>query len=399
MYKGILMTSPTATSILSDELLERFLKRSADYDRDNAFFQEDFDELKELGYLKLAVPTELGGGGLNLTDMSKETRRLGKYAGATALALNMHVYWTGIAADLWRSGDKSLEWILTKAVEGEVFAAGHAESGNDLPLLLSTSSAERVDGGYKITAKKSFGSLSPVWTWMGLHAMDTSDPEAPKVVHVFVPRDAEGLKVVENWDVLGMRATQSHDTHLDGVFVPDENIARVVPAGAAGIDQFVIAVFAWALIGFGNIYYGMAERAIEMTVASLQKRTSIALTRSYAYHPDYQRSLAEMVIEFEGIGPHIEKIADDWSSGVDYGAEWGLKIVAAKFRAVEGAWKIIDTALDLAGGFGIFKASGMEQLWRDGRLGRIHPASGAVTREFVAKTALGINPDEQPRWG
>ena len=143
----------------------------------------------------------------------------------------------------------------------------------------------------------------------------------------------------------------------------------------------------------------MAERAIEMTVASLQKRTSIALTRSYAYHPDYQRSLAEMVIEFEGIGPHIEKIADDWSSGVDYGAEWGLKIVAAKFRAVEGAWKIIDTALDLAGGFGIFKASGMEQLWRDGRLGRIHPASGAVTREFVAKTALGINPDEQPRWG
>jgi len=393
------MTSSTASSILSDELLERFLKRSADYDRDNVFFQEDFDELKELGYLKLAVPTELGGGGLNLAEMSKETRRLGKHAGATALALNMHIYWTGIAADLWRSGDKSLEWILKKAVDGEVFSAGHAESGNDLPLLVSTTNAERVDGGYKITGKKSFGSLSPVWTWMGIHAMDTGDPEAPKVVHAFVPRNAEGLEVVENWDVLGMRATQSHDTHFDGVFVPDENIARVVPAGAAGIDQFVIAIFAWALIGFGNIYYGMAERAIEMTVASLKKRTSLALTRSYAYHPDFQRSLAEMVIEFEGIGPHIEKIADDWCNGVDYGAEWGLKIVAAKFRAVEGSWKIIDTALDLAGGIGIFKASGMEQLWRDGRLGRIHPASGAVTREFVAKTALGISPDEQPRWG
>ncbi len=144
------MTSSTASSILTDEMLAQFLARSADYDRDNTFFQEDFEDLKRIGYLKLAVPTELGGGGLNLVEMSRETRRLGKYAGATALALNMHVYWTGIAADLWRSGDESLEWILTKAMDGEVFAAGHAESGNDMPLLLSTTDAERVDGGYKI---------------------------------------------------------------------------------------------------------------------------------------------------------------------------------------------------------------------------------------------------------
>ncbi|NQW18024.1 MAG: acyl-CoA/acyl-ACP dehydrogenase [Chloroflexi bacterium] len=386
-------------SVLTEDMLGRFLTRSSEYDRENKFFFEDLEEFKEAGYLKLAVPKELGGGGLNLAEMSKETGRLGKYAPATALALNMHVYWTGIAADLWRSGDKSLEWLLHKAIDGEIFAAGHAESGNDMPLLLSTTNAEPVEGGYKFTGKKSFGSLSPVWTWMGLHGMDTSDPENPKIVHAFLPRDSKGLKVVENWDVLGMRATQSHGTELDGVFVPTETIARVVPIGATGIDHFVIATFAWALFGFANIYYGMAERAIEMTVESLQKRKSLALTRSYAYHPDYQHELAEMVIEFEGIGPHIEKIAEDWSNGVDYGAEWGLKIVAAKYRAVEGAWKIIDTALELAGGFGIFKASGLEQLWRDGRLGRIHPASGAVTREFVAKTALGINPDEQPRWG
>ena len=113
-------TSSTSSSILTDELLARFQSRSADYDRDNTFFQEDFDELKEIGYLNLAVPSELGGGGLNLAEMSRETRRLGKHAPATALGLNMHIYWTGIAADLWRSGDKSLEWLLKKSVEGEV---------------------------------------------------------------------------------------------------------------------------------------------------------------------------------------------------------------------------------------------------------------------------------------
>ena len=66
----------------------------------------------------------------------------------------MHVYWTGVAADLWRAGDTSLKWLLEEAVRGAVFAAGHAESGNDIPVLLSTTKAERVEGGYRFTGPK-----------------------------------------------------------------------------------------------------------------------------------------------------------------------------------------------------------------------------------------------------
>ena len=105
----------------------------------------------------------------------------------------MHVYWTGLAADLWRSGDRSLEWLLRGAASGEVFAAGHAEPGNDFPVLLSTARAERVDGGYRFYGHKFFGSLTPVWTFLGVHAMDSSDPAAPKVVHAFVRRDDTGV--------------------------------------------------------------------------------------------------------------------------------------------------------------------------------------------------------------
>ena len=165
------------------------------------------------------------------------------------------------------SGDVSLEWILREAAAGEIFAAGHAESGNDVPVLLSTSKAERVDGGYRFTGRKHFGSLTPVWTRFGMHGMDTSDPAQPKIVHAFMPRDAEGYTIKETWDVLGMRATRSDDTVLENVFVPDRYIARVVPAGGAGIDRFVLAVFAWALLGFGNVYYGLAKRALELSVA------------------------------------------------------------------------------------------------------------------------------------
>jgi alkylation response protein AidB-like acyl-CoA dehydrogenase len=311
----------------------------------------------------------------------------------------MHVYWTGVAADLWRDGEESLGWLLREAANGAVFAAGHAESGNDIPLLMSTTRAERVQGGYRFTGHKSFGSLTPVWTHLGMHGMDTSNPEAPTIVHAFMPRDSEGYSIRETWDVLGMRGTRSDDTILDGAFVPDRYIARVLPAGAAGMDAFVLAIFAWALLGFGNVYYGMAQRALDLTVETVKKKESLGVSRSMAYHPGVQQGIAEMVIELEGIGPHLEQVARDWSEGVDHGAAWVIRIVSAKYHAVESAWRIVDKALDLAGGFGIFRKGPFEQLFRDARLGRIHPANAMLSHELCAKLTLGIDPDEQPRWG
>jgi alkylation response protein AidB-like acyl-CoA dehydrogenase len=229
--------------------------------------------------------------------------------------------------------------------------------------------------------------------------MDTSNPAAPKIVHAFMPRASEGYSIKETWDTLGMRATRSDDTILEGAFVPDKYIGRVVAAGAAGIDLFVLGIFAWAEPTFANIYYAIARRAFDWTIENVKKKTSLALSRSMAYHAEVQHSVAEMAMELDAIEPHIEKVAQDWANGVDYGAAWGAKLVGMKHRAVEGAWRVVDTAMDLAGGFGIFKAAGFERLFRDARLGRIHPANSALAHEFVAKTVLGINPDETPRWG
>jgi alkylation response protein AidB-like acyl-CoA dehydrogenase len=389
----------TAEKGLTDQMLERFAKRAPQYDRDNAFFSDDFDELRQSGYLTIAVPVELGGGGLSLAGVAQQQRRLGYYAAPTALAINMHVYWTGTAADLWRAGDTSQQWLLEAAMAGEVFAAGHGESGNDVPVLLSTTRAERVEGGYRFTGRKSFGSLSPVWSFLGIHGMDTSDPARPRIVHAFMPRDTEGYRIEQNWDVMGMRATRSDDTILNGVFVPDRYVVRVVPAGAAGIDPFILGLFAWALLGFGNIYYGLARRALDVTIETVKAKKSIALTRSMAYHAELQHRVAQMGLAIEAIGPHLDRIADDWSRGVAHGASWPAKIFAAKFHAVEESWRVVDLALEVAGGFGIFRKSGLEQLFRDARLGRIHPANSMLTHEIVAKTLLGISPDEAPRWG
>jgi len=390
-----------ATQVMSEALYQRCAQRAPVYDRENRFFTEDFEELRGAGYLLMPVPSELGGWGMTLPEVCREQRRLAYYAPATALGLNMHVYWMGVAADLRRAGDPSLEWMLRQAAAGEVFAAGHAESGNDIPVLLSTTRAERVDGGYRFHGRKHFGSLTPVWTRFGLHGMDTSDPAGPQVVHAFMPRDTAGYRIENTWDVLGMRATSSDDTILEGCFVPDRYVARVVPAGAAGLDPFVASIFVWALMGFGNVYYGLARHAMDRAVETVKTKRPLAMSRPMAYHAEVQHAIAEMVIELETVEAVLDRAAHGWSENTEP-ANAGLllmRVLAAKYRAVESSWRVVDMALELSGGFGIFRAAGMERIFRDARLGRIHPANGFLTHELLAKLTLGINPDEQPRWG
>ena len=168
----------------------------------------------------------------------------------------MHLYWIGLLADLYRLGDSSLTWMIEEGATGEVFATGYGEAGNELPVLYPT--AKRVDGGYRLTGRKSFGSLSPVWTRLGLHGKDTSDPANPKIVHAFMPRDTPGYSIDKVWGAVGMRATASHDMVLDGAFVPDRYFARLAPPDFAGANLFVLAVFVWAEPTFGSIYLGLA---------------------------------------------------------------------------------------------------------------------------------------------
>jgi alkylation response protein AidB-like acyl-CoA dehydrogenase len=284
-----------------------------------------------------------------------------------------------------------------EAASGEVFAAGHGEAGNDLPLLLSTATAEPVDGGYRFTGRKMFGSLSPVWTRLGTHGMDASDPEHPVVVHAFMSRAAEGYEIKETWDTLGMRATRSDDTILNGVFIPNRYIARRVPAGA--LDPFIGALFAWALLNFGNIYYAVALRARDLAVTSARKKTSLAVSRTMVYHPEIQHQAAQMTLEIDAVESHLDRIAQDWSAGVDHGAQWPSKIVSAKYHAVESAKRVVDLAMDISGGAGLFRTNELERLYRDVRCGGFHPANSALVHEIVGKTTLGIDLGEQPRWG
>jgi alkylation response protein AidB-like acyl-CoA dehydrogenase len=388
----------TTASVLPDDLLARIDGRAPAYDRENRFFDEDFAELRASGLLDVALPVEYGGGGVRLDEYSHLLRRLAYHAPATALALNMHVYWTGVAADLLRAGDDSCRAVLERARSGDVLCALHGETGNDMPLLLSTTSAVRVEGGWSLTGRKIFGSLAPVWTLGGFHAVDTSDPDNPLIVHGFVPRDTAGVEVVETWDTLGMRATQSQDTVLTGAFAPDELVVSVCPVGFAGAGPFHVAVFAWALIGFASVYLGAAKRAFDLAVENVGRRSSIALTGTMANHPGIQHQIADMRMAYDAAEALLERTATDWATGVAH-PDWPVRLVGTRYTVINHAYDVVDRALDVSGGGGAFRRSRLEQLFRDVRMGRFHPGNTLLAHELIGKLCLGIDPDATPRWG
>ena len=400
-------TTPSTSAPSAEETIDRLLppdllaaidERAPVHDHENSFFTEDFEALKSTGFLGIAVPQDFGGSGLRLDDVSQALRRLAYVAPATAVAVNMHVYWTGVAADLLRAGDDSMRFVLEEASAGKTFAAIHGEAGNDMPLLLSSASAEKVDGGWKVNGHKIFGSLSPVWDHAGFHAMDTTDPAGPRIVHGFFPRDTPGLDIVETWDTLGMRATQSHDTVLSDAVAPDDMVVRVCPAGFAGADVFHVAVFAWALLGFASVYHGAARRAYDLTLAKLPTRSSVAMTNSMAHHPEVQHHVAEMRMALDASEALLDRTSSDWASGVEH-ADWPVRLVGTRYRVITESFDIVDRALDLSGGAGVFKRNRLEQIFRDVRMGRFHPGNTFLAHELIGKLCLGIDPDDPQRWG
>jgi alkylation response protein AidB-like acyl-CoA dehydrogenase len=384
----------TTDSLIDDDLLARIRSRAAVHDRENTFPHDDLRELQEVGYLRMLAPVGLGGFGFGLARVAREQTRLATAAPATALAINMHLVWTGVAKVLLDRGDPSLEWVLRDAAAGEVFAFGNSEAGNDLVLFGSTTDARPLDdGSYAFTGRKIFTSLSPVWTRLGVFGRDASDPAAPLLVHAFLDRGAAGVTTVDDWDTLGMRASQSNTTVLDGAVAPAERVFRTLPEGPSA-DPLIFGIFANFEILLAAVYTGISQRAIELAVEAAHRRTSMkAGGRSYAHDPDIRWKVAEAGIAHDAIPPQIEALANDVDALVQHGPAWFPQLVGLKVRATESARFVVDQALRVAGGSAIYSSSELGRLYRDVVAGIFHPSDGESAHNTVANALLGPMPE------
>ncbi|WP_028267297.1 acyl-CoA dehydrogenase family protein [Arthrobacter sp. MA-N2] len=381
----------TPSEILPDELLDRIRGRAAGYDQNNSFFHEDLEELAAAGYLKIFVPGSDGGLGLGLEAAAALQRRLATAAPATALAVNMHLVWTGVAHVLAARGDHSLDFVLKEAGKGEIFAFGISEAGNDSMLFDSGTTAEPLhDGAYSFTGRKIFTSLSPAWTRLGVFGKDRDAREGSgELVFGFIERDTPGHETLSDWDTVGMRASQSNTTLLHGAMVPPDRIFRKLPVGPHQ-DPLIFAIFACFETLLAAVYTGIGERAFTLAVEAAMRRTSAKYGgRSFAQDPDIRWKIADAAMAMDAIEPHLSSVARDVDALADHGAQWFPKFVGLKVRATENARTMVDMAIRVSGGSSYFRGSELERLYRDVLAGIFHPSNDESAHTTVANAWLG----------
>ena len=187
------------------------------------FVADNFASLKSSGLVEAGVPVEFGGGGASVDELAEMLRTLAHHCGSTALAFSMHTHQVAIPA--WR-------WIHQKAAPGASRCCKRI--AKERIILLSSGGsdwiggsgkAEKVEGGYRITARKVFSSGAPTGDLLMTGAMLESEGEPPMVLHFGVPMNSPHVKVLDTWRTLGMRGTGSHDVEIDGHVVPDAGVS------------------------------------------------------------------------------------------------------------------------------------------------------------------------------
>ncbi|MFJ2979770.1 acyl-CoA dehydrogenase family protein [Curtobacterium sp. NPDC087082] len=381
------MTKANPAAVLGDELLERIAARAPGYDAANAFCTEDLDELRTAGYLRLGVPVERGGAGLGLAATTAVQRRLAEAAPATALGLGMHQVWVQAARAVTARGGSFLQAVTDHAADDHLLAFGVSEPGNDAVLFDSLTTAEPDgDGGYRFTGTKVFTSLAPAWDVLSVFGKDRSGPE-PRLVHGFVLRSDGDVEHLDDWDTLGMRATQSRTTKLHGVHVPADRIVRTLPVGP-NQDPLVFGVFAAFELLVASVYVGIAARATALAVSAVRSRTAPDGTPRSA-DPDVRRAIADMRGTVDAIELQVTSLARSVDELDDLGPRWFPLLVGTKARAVDAAQHVVDEAMRVVGG-GAYRAGGeLARLARDVRAGQYHPSSRDSAARTIAASVLG----------
>lgn len=392
------MSEKTVEELLPESMLAGFRERAPRYDAQNAFFAEDLDELRAAGYLSAPAPAELGGAELSLEQLVRAQRRLAAFAPATALGVNMHLVWVQVARVLHDRGIDDLDWVLREAVAGETFAFGISEAGNEAVLLDSGSTAApHPEGGYLVSGTKIFTTLSPVWTRLGVHArVDPAAGEAeephpdPYLVFGFVRRDggdpAEGrIAHPGTWNPLGMRATQSWTTRLEGVRIAEGDVAaRIAPFD--GSHPLVFAIFSSFSILTAAVYAGIADRALELATASANRpaTTPDGTAGIRLDDPDVSARLGDAVLDHRASLDALALLARD-VDGRRSREDWFLALAAARNRVTDEARRAVDVAMRLVGAVGFQADAELARLYRDVLAGMFHPSSSRA----LARTVRG----------
>lgn len=357
-----------------------FERRAGDSDVSGSFVVDNYETLKELGMLAAGIPADLGGGGATHAELCDLIRTLATYCPSTSLALSMHSHL--VAATVWKHRHgKGGEPLLRKIVDEKIVLL--STGGSD--WVDSNGALTRVEGGYRMTARKIFGSGSPVADVMVTSSRYHDPSEGWKVLHFPLSMRAEGVTITDDWDSCGMRGTGSNTILIEDAFIPDESIALERPAGQWHPVWSMVVTVAFPI--FLAPYLGIAARARAMAAAEGRARWDKSAD------PHQVQLLGELDTL---LMPAQLAWQDMIRRANDYEFEVGLdnvnRTLIQKSILTRACIRSVEKAIEATGGKGFHRSFGLERLYRDVLAGSFHPLPAKKQELFTGRLSLGLDP-------
>lgn len=352
------------------------LRSSVDaHDRSGEIDAAAFDRLRQSGVIAALVPTDFGGGGVSHSEMGSIIRELGRRDPATALTLSMHSH--VVATQVWRHNHgMDAEKLFRKVADGAILISTGASD-----WVNSNGSTARIDGGYRVSARKVPASGCEVGQILVASSNWADAPDGPQVLHFAIPMSAEGISIEQTWDTLGLRATGSHTVVMDDVFVPEAAVALSRPADQWPMIWNVVLPSALPLIM--SAYLGIADTAVERVTESLLGRED----------PHVLQLVGEMMNAHGTAADTISAMFHDAQRlNFEPSDQLSARTLGRKTVVATAAIDTVRLGIEATGGYGYTRASELERLYRDVHGCLFHPLPRAKQTRFTGAVELGLDP-------
>ena len=382
------MNAPAAPSIdtamplgavdIARKLGPIFAGRANETKDEDQYVADNFALLKTSGLVEAGVPRELGGGGADVDELAAALRTLAYHCGSTGLAFSMHTHQVAIPAWRWEHQKVAAVEPLLKRVASERILL-LTSGGSD--WIGGSGTADKVEGGYRINARKIFTSGAPTGDILMTGAVLESAGEPPMVLHFGVPMNSPHVKVLDTWRTLGMRGTGSHDVAIDGHVVPEAAVAVKRKAGEWHPLFHIIGTIAFPLVY--AVYVGVAESARDIAIGLAKRKTPGRHAIDLAGRMETELAGARLALESMLAAMRVNAPSAVTVNDVMIGRQ----LVARHAIAA------VDYAMELAGGAGFYRSAGLERRFRDIQAARYHPLQAGPQAEYAGSMALGLPVD------
>ncbi|SHG35450.1 acyl-CoA dehydrogenase family protein [Ornithinibacillus halophilus] len=366
---------------LLKQVVKPFLERADKHDKEISFPFDNFQDLKEIGYPAVTIPKQYGGLGISLSELLQFQEVIAKADGSTALAIGWHM---GLVKHIgenhsWKE-DQYRKLVQDIMEKGSLINAAATEPATGSPTRggRPETTARKENGKWIISGRKTFTTLAPTLDYIIVRA---SIEGTDKVGNFLVKHNLKGVKIVETWDSIAMRATGSHDLVLEQVELEENDFLEELQGGKAPATGWLLHIPA--------CYNGIAKAAKEYATHFATTYSPNSMEGTISTIPSVQQKIGEMELLTMQNDQFLYGVAAKWDQS-DYETRQKMQseLGAAKYTIVNQAVKIVDLAMRIVGARSLSEKNPLQRYYRDVRAGIHNPPMDDMIITQLAKKAI-----------